>query len=99
VRLSLLCERPHTWDRSEKRIGPEARHFAQISRIFPIREKYNLTFRLEAYNVFNHPSFSSGNNSPSVSNGVANFTDGKFGEITGTSVGGRVFQGSVKVFF
>jgi hypothetical protein len=54
---------------------------------------------LEAYNVFNHPSFSSGNNSPSVSNGVANFTDGKFGEITGTSVGGRVFQGSVKVFF
>jgi len=65
---------------------------AQISRIFPIHEKYNLDLRLEAFNLLNHPSFSSGNNSgPS-------FT-GNFGEITGTSVGGRVFQGAVKVFF
>jgi hypothetical protein len=65
---------------------------AQISRIFPIHEIYNLDLRIEAYNVLNHPSFSSGNNGgPSFS--------GNFGEITGTSVGGRVFQGAVKVFF
>ena len=65
---------------------------AQISRIFPIHEKYNLDLRLEAFNVLNHPSFSSGNN------GGPSFT-GNFGEITGTSVGGRVFQGAVKVVF
>ncbi len=65
---------------------------AQISRIFSIFERYNLALRLEAYNLFNHPSFSSGNN------GGPSFT-GNFGEITGTSVGGRVFQGAVKVFF
>ena len=72
---------------------------AQVSRIFPIHERYNLALRFEAYNLLNHPSFSSGNNSPSVSNGVATFTDGKFGEITGTSVGGRILQASAKIFF
>jgi hypothetical protein len=65
---------------------------AQLSRIFPIHEKYNLDLRLEAFNVLNHPSFSAGNT------GGPSFT-GNFGEITGTSVGGRVFQGAVKVFF
>jgi hypothetical protein len=65
---------------------------AQISRIFPIHEKYNLVLRLEAYNVLNHPSFDG------VKNGGPTFT-GTFGEITGTSVGGRVFQGAVKFFF
>ncbi len=65
---------------------------AQISRIFPIHEKYNLDLRIEAYNVLNHPSFSSGNN------GGPSFT-GNFGEITGTSQNGRVFQGAIKVFF
>jgi hypothetical protein len=65
---------------------------AQVSRLFPIHERFNLDLRIEAYNVLNHPSFSSGNNSgPS-------FT-GNFGEITGTSVGGRVFQGAVKILF
>jgi hypothetical protein len=65
---------------------------AQISRVFPIHEKYNLDVRLEGFNFLNHPSFSSGNNGgPSFS--------GNFGEITSTSVGGRVFQGAVKVFF
>ena len=65
---------------------------AQISRIFPIHEKYNLDLRIEAFNALNHPSFNNPNSSgPS-------FT-GSFGEITGTSVGGRVFQGAVKLFF
>jgi hypothetical protein len=65
---------------------------AQVSRIFPIHEELNLDLRIEAFNVLNHPSFNSGNN------GGPNFS-GNFGEITGTSVGGRVFQGSVKVSF
>ncbi|WP_158788334.1 carboxypeptidase-like regulatory domain-containing protein [Granulicella sp. L46] len=65
---------------------------AQITRIFPLHSRLDLYLRLEAFNVLNHPSFSSGNNSgPS-------FT-GNFGEITSTSVGGRVFQGVIKVLF
>ena len=66
---------------------------AQISRIFPILGKYNLDLRLEAYNFLNHPSFNNPNS------GGNNFTGGSFGEITGTSVGGRVFQGGIKVSF
>lgn len=65
---------------------------AQISRMFPFHERFNLYLRLEAFNVLNHPSFSSGNN------GGPSFT-GNFGEITSTSVGARVFQGAVKAFF
>ena len=64
----------------------------QLSRIFPIREKYNLDLRLEAFNFLNHPSFNNPNS------GGPSFT-GNFGEITGTSQGARVFQGAVKVFF
>jgi hypothetical protein len=74
---------------------------AAITRIFPIREGISLYVRLDGFNVLNHPSFGSGNNSPSVSSGVATFNapGSNFGEITGTSVGGRVFQGAVKILF
>jgi hypothetical protein len=65
---------------------------AQISRIFPLHDNFNLDLRLEAFNVLNHPSFNNPNS------GGPSFT-GSFGEITGTSVGGRVFQGAVKVLF
>ncbi len=65
---------------------------AQLSRIFPIHDAYRLDLRIEVYNLLNHPSFSSGNN------GGPSFT-GNFGEITRTSVDGRVFQGAVKILF
>ena len=65
---------------------------AQISRIFPIHENLSLDLRLDAFNALNHPSF----NNPS--SGGPSFS-GNFGAITGTSVGGRVFQGAIKVSF
>ncbi|HEU5339885.1 carboxypeptidase-like regulatory domain-containing protein [Edaphobacter sp.] len=72
--------------------GPMTFQFdSQISRIFPIREKVSLVFRLEAFNVLNHPSFSN----PSASNP----SSGNFGQISGTSIGARIFQGSFKVAF
>jgi hypothetical protein len=66
---------------------------AQISRIFPIREKVDLTLRFEAYNVLNHPSFSSGNNGANVSNAVVTFnlSGSNFGELTGSNAA-RIFQ-------
>jgi hypothetical protein len=73
--------------------GPMAfQNDAQLSRIFPIRERYNLDLRLEAFNVLNHPSFNNPNN------GGPTF-GGTFGEITSTSINARVFQGAVKVSF
>ena len=63
----------------------------QVSRLFPIRERLNLAFRLEAFNIFNHPDFSN----PSSSNP----SSASFGEISSTANTARVFQGSLKVIF
>jgi hypothetical protein len=70
---------------------------AQVSRIFPIHESLNATLRLEAFNVLNHPNFST----PS-----AGLTSSTFGQISATASNGtnntfaaRVFQGSVKISF
>ena len=71
--------------------GPTAYQFdAQISRIFPIYERLNATFRLEAFNVLNHPNFS---------NPSAGLTSSTFGQISSQSNAARVFQGSVKLIF
>ena len=72
---------------------PNYQFDAQISRIFPIHERLTTTFRLEAFNVLNHPNFAT----PTASNP----TSGTFGQIGATVTGTnpRLFQGSVKVNF
>ena len=62
---------------------------AQISRIFPIHESLNATFRLEAFNVLNHPNFH---------NPTTGLTSSTFGQISAADAA-RVFQGSVKLNF
>jgi Carboxypeptidase regulatory-like domain len=86
--------------------GPRFFQFdAQISRIFPIRESWTTTLRLEAFNVLNHPDFTppSGTGN-SGSNAV--LTSSTFGQVsslasngTVNTFGARVFQGSVKINF
>jgi hypothetical protein len=71
---------------------PQYQVDAQVSRIFPIHESLNMTLRLEAFNVLNHPNFATPD---------AKLTDGTFGQISGLTTGSqaRVFQGSVKFIF
>ena len=61
-----------------------------IHKSFPIHERLRFTFRAEAFNAFNHPSFSNPN---------ANIEAAQFGNITSTSVGARVMQFGGKLSF
>jgi hypothetical protein len=79
--------------RNEFRGKPAFNMDAQISRIFPLHEPVDLDLRLEAFNMLNHPNFST----PSASNPAA--SNATFGQISSTSNNARVFQGAVKVRF
>ncbi|MGA8216124.1 MAG: carboxypeptidase-like regulatory domain-containing protein [Candidatus Sulfotelmatobacter sp.] len=70
-----------------------------LNKHFPIREKYIVEFRAEAYNVFNHPSFSlpgGGYGAP----GTADISNPpEFGVITGTSSTARIMQFALRLDF
>lgn len=61
-----------------------------LFKTFSIAERLRFTFRAEAFNAWNHPSFSA----PS-----ANIEAATFGNITSTSVGSRVMQFGGKLSF
>jgi hypothetical protein len=76
--------------------GPRLTNFdTSLFKKFSFNEKYSLQFRTEAFNIFNHPNFSSPNpvtfsgNNPSSSAGV----------ITATSTTSRQIQFALKVLF
>lgn len=61
-----------------------------IFKTFALAERLRFTFRAEAFNAFNHASFSNPNNNIEVP---------QFGNITSTSVGARVMQFGGKISF
>jgi hypothetical protein len=72
--------------------GPaESRFDLALTKIFPIHESVNLTFRAEAFKVFNNPIFS---------NPQANISNSTFGKITSTiDSTGRILQLALKLNF
>jgi Carboxypeptidase regulatory-like domain len=80
-----------TTGRNAFRAPPAFQMDAQISRIFPVWEMVNMTLRLEAFNMLNHPNFGT----PTTSR-----ASGTFGQIGATNLtNARVFQGAVKFTF
>ena len=69
---------------------PNYQFDAQISRMFPIHESLNTVFRLECFNVLNHPDFSTP---------TAVTSSSTFGQVTGVANASRIFQGSLKFNF
>jgi hypothetical protein len=62
-----------------------------MAKTTPIRERFKLEFRAEAFNLFNHPVYSNPN---------TDLTAGNFGQITGTQASSeRQLQGVVRLVF
>ena len=62
-----------------------------LVRSFPVYERFQMMLRLEAFNVLNHPNFST----PGTS-----LTSSTFGDVTSmNSYGPRIFQGAIKFSF
>jgi hypothetical protein len=83
---------------------PNYQFDAQISRIFPIHERLNMTLRLEGFNVLNHPNFNLPTTGTTGTVGgqtgsAAVLTSSTFGQISATTNTARVFQGSIKFNF
>jgi hypothetical protein len=57
---------------------------------FPIRERMNLEFRFEGYDILNHPNFSDPNTT---------VTSSAFGTVTSQAGLSREFQGALKLTF
>jgi hypothetical protein len=62
-----------------------------MAKMTPIRERFKLEFRAEAFNLFNHPVYSNPNTDISA---------GNFGKITGTQLSSeRQLQGVLRLVF
>lgn len=72
--------------------GPSAKNidFSLMKR-FPIKEQFNISFRAEAFNLFNHPNFGPGND--------AFNTPATFGTYTTASNASRVMQFALRLQF
>jgi hypothetical protein len=78
---------------------PKWRLDANISKTFQVRESVGVQLRIDATNVFNHPTPGSGNTTDPVglTNNGSSFQD-NFGQLT-TKSGSRTFQAKLRITF
>ena len=78
---------------------PKWRLDANISKTFQVRESVGVQLRIDATNVFNHPTPGSGNTTDPVglTNNGSSFQD-NFGQLT-TKSGSRTFQAKLRFTF
>ena len=62
---------------------------------FKLRERMNLQFRSEFFNILNHANFALG----SDTNGKLSLDSASFGQITSTSVNARLIQFALRLGF
>jgi len=71
-----------------------------LSRSFPLHDSFVMDFRLEAFNLLNHPNFATPESSGYIGQSTS-LASPTFGQITATTnaYGARIFQGAVKITF
>jgi carboxypeptidase family protein/TonB-dependent receptor-like protein len=67
-----------------------------MEKNLPVKDRLNLIFRAEFFNLFNHANFAAPNNTVFSSSGLRN---GSAGRITGTTTSNRQIQFSLKLTF
>jgi hypothetical protein len=80
--------------------GMESVDMAAI-KTFPIRKSAAVVFRWEAYNIFNHPSWSAVNSTATFATnaaGLTSQTNSQFGQVT-SDISPRVMQGALRIQF
>jgi hypothetical protein len=71
-----------------------------LGKNFAIRESIGLQFRIDAYNIFNHPSFANPNTGESFgTNSSGQIVPTSASSITSTTIGPRAFQLDARISF
>jgi hypothetical protein len=72
-----------------------------LSRMFPLHDTLSLDFRVEAFNLLNHPNFAAPGSTQGYLAASTSLKSSTFGQITSTTngYGARIFQGALKIIF
>ena len=77
-------------------VGPDLSEIDfSLGKNFALRERIGLQFRIDGYNVFNHPSFGIPNTGVAFANGAPTSSSA----ITSTTIGPRAFQLNARISF
>jgi len=83
-------------ERRNSLVGPDLSEIDfSLGKNFALREGIGLQFRIDGYNIFNHPSFATPNTGVAFANGAPTSSS----SITSTTIGPRAFQLNARISF